>query len=153
MADRNLPYGAFNFVVEMPTGRDSADALGGFSEVTGIGTEMTVAEYRNGNALVNHVQKVPGIFKTNDVTLKRGVVNSADFWGWINEVRRTGPAAKRPNVTITLRDETGAPKQRWQLRNVFPMKYTGPSLNAKGGQDVAMEELVLSAEQIDFEAV
>jgi hypothetical protein len=56
-------------------------------------------------------------------------------------------------VTITLRDETGAPKQRWQLRNVFPMKYTGPSLNAKGGQDVAMEELVLSAEQIDFEAV
>lgn len=153
MADRTLPYGAFNFVVEMPTGRDSADPLGGFSEVTGMGTEMTIAEYRNGNALVNHPQKLPLLHKTNDVTLKRGVVNSEDFWGWVADVRRIGPGAKRPQVVITLRDEAGAPKQRWILRNVFPMKYTGPTLNAKGSQDVAMEELVLSAEQIDFEAV
>ena len=30
------------------------------------------------------------------------------------------------------------------------MKYTGPTLAAKGGGDVAMEELVLSVEGIDF---
>ena len=31
------------------------------------------------------------------------------------------------------------------------MKYTGPTLAAKGGGDVAMEELVLSSEGIDLE--
>ncbi len=153
MAERTLPYGPFNFVVEMPTGRDATQALGGFSEVTGLNTETTVAEYRSGNFPVNHVQKVPGVFKTGDVTLKRGVVNSEDFWAWINDVRRLGPGAKKATVVITLCDEAGAPKQRWILREVFPMKYTGPSLNAKGGQDVAMEELVLAAERIDFQAV
>jgi phage tail-like protein len=152
MADRTIPYGPFNFIVEMPTGRDAADALGGFSEVTGLSTEATIAEYRNGNEPVNHVRKIPGIYKTGDVTLKRGVINSEDFWGWISQVRRTGPAAKR-EVSITLRDEAGAPKQRWILRGVVPMKYTAPSLNAKGGQDAAMEELVLSAELIEFEAL
>jgi hypothetical protein len=30
------------------------------------------------------------------------------------------------------------------------MKYTGPTLAAKGGGDVAMEELVLSAEELVF---
>ena len=32
----------------------------------------------------------------------------------------------------------------------MPMKWTGPTLAAKGGADVAMEELVLSAEKIEF---
>jgi hypothetical protein len=30
----------------------------------------------------------------------------------------------------------------------MPIKWTGPSLTAKGGSDVAMEELVLSVETI-----
>jgi hypothetical protein len=32
----------------------------------------------------------------------------------------------------------------------MPIKWTGPTLAAKGGADVAMEELVLSAEKIEF---
>ena len=34
---------------------------------------------------------------------------------------------------------------------MIPMKYTGPTLAAKGGGDVAMEELVLSAEGMVIE--
>ena len=45
-----------------------------------------------------------------------------------------------------LQDESGKAMQQWKLRNVVPMKYTGPTLAGKGGGDVAMEELVLSAE-------
>lgn len=152
MADRTIPYSAYNFVVEMPTGRDADSVLGGFSEVTGLSTEFAIAEYRNGNSLVNHTQKTTQLFKTADVTLKRGVIDSTDFWDWINDARRNGPAAKR-TVTITLRDETGAGKQRWILRGVLPMKHTPTPLNAKGGQDVAMEELVLAVETVDFESV
>ena len=56
MANRDTPYGAFNFVVNF----DGGDTFGGFSDVSGIGTEITVAEYRNGNEKENHVRKVPG---------------------------------------------------------------------------------------------
>jgi phage tail-like protein len=151
MPDRTTPYGAFNFLVAIDNGRPSNDPLGGFSDVSGISTEMTIAEYRNGNDRENHVRKVPGIHKVGDVTLKRGVVNSQDLWDWIEATRRTGIAAKR-SVVITMLSEAGEPVQSWRLLGVAPMKYTGPTLAAKGGGDVAMEELVLSAEGLDFEA-
>jgi hypothetical protein len=38
------------------------------------------------------------------------------------------------------------------LHGVIPMKYTGPTLAGKGGGDVAMEELVLSAEALSMAA-
>ena len=152
MADRTTPYGAFNFLVNLngPIGEDQP--LGGFSDVSGLGTEITIAEYRNGNERPNHVRKIPGIHKVSDVTLKRGIVNSNDLWSWITQTRNEGVAAKR-TVVITLRDEAGNAVQKWTLGNVVPMKYTGPTLAAKGGGDVAMEEMVLSAESLESEQV
>jgi phage tail-like protein len=149
MPDRVTPYGAFNFLVNVNGPLGPEEPLGGFSDVSGIGTEITIAEYRNGNEPENHVRKVPGIHKVSDVTLKRGIVNSADLWEWIDDVRRNGPVAQR-DVVITLRDEAGRDVEFWTLRGVVPMKYTGPTLAAKGGGDVAMEELVLSAEVLEF---
>ena len=143
MPARNLPYGAFNFLVDLGEG-----AAGGFSDVSGLSTDVTIAEYRNGNDKVNHVHKVPGLHKTGDVTLKRGVISSTDLWNWVRQVRTSGPAARR-NVLITLLAEDGQPVQAWRLLNVVPMRYAGPTLSAKGGGDVAMEELVLSCELIE----
>lgn len=148
---RDTPYGAFNFLVNLNSaGVDPASILGGFSDVSGLGTEMKVAEYRNGNESENHVRKVPGTHTVADVTLKRGIVSSKDLWAWIQAVRVNGPAAKR-DVVITLRDESGKDVQRWKLAGVMPLKYTGPTLAAKGGGDVAMEELSLSVEGLDIE--
>lgn len=151
MPDRTTPYGAFNFLVNLNGPVGPEEPLGGFSDVSGLGTEMTVAEYRNGNDPENHVRKVPGVHKVGDVTLKRGIVSSADLWEWIDATRRTGVLAQR-DVVITLRDESGADVQGWTLRGVIPLKYTGPTLAAKGGGDVAMEELVLSAEALELNA-
>ena len=150
MPDRTAPYGAFNFLVDLngPVGADQP--LGGFSDVSGITTDIKVAEYRNGNEKENHVRKIPGVHAVGDVTLKRGVVNSVDLWQWIQDTRRQGPLAKR-EVVITLLDEAGEGVQVWKLRGVIPMKWTGPTLAGKGGGDVAMEELVLSAEGLEFE--
>ncbi len=153
MPGRITPYGAFNFIVSINgVTPDANEPLGGFSDVAGLSTEITVAEYRNGNEKENHVRKVPGVHKTGDVTCKRGIVNSKDLWAWIEAVRRTGVAAKK-EVVITLRDEAGQGVQSWKLHSVMPSKYTGPTLAAKGGGDVAMEELVLSAEGIEFESL
>jgi phage tail-like protein len=144
---RQVPYGAFNFLVNFA----GSEAFGGFSDVSGLGSEITVAEYRYGNDRENHVRKVPGVHKVADVTLKRGVIDSTSVWQWITETRTTGVLAQK-DVSITLLDEARNPVQTWKLRNVIPMKYTGPTLAAKGGGDVAMEELVLSAEGLEVEA-
>ena len=146
MPDRTSPYGAFNFTVEV-----QGVELGGFSDVSGLGTELTVAEYRNGNEKENHVRKVAGLHKVSDVTLKRGVINSATLWEWVEEARVAGPSAQK-SVVITLQNESHEAVQSWVLRGVIPLKYTGPTLAGKGGGDVAMEEVVLSAEGFTVEA-
>lgn len=151
MADRTTPYGAFNFLVNLNRGVGPDSPLGGFSDVSGLGFEITMAEYRNGNEKENHVRKVVGMHKVPDVTLKRGIVNSSDLWDWVKDTQRKGANDPKTNVSITLRDEEGNAVQTWELLGVVPMKYTGPTLAAKGGGDVAMEELVLSAEGMNLE--
>jgi phage tail-like protein len=151
MAVRDTPYGAYNFVVELNDGSVSSNAVGGFSDVSGISTEFTMMEYRQGNDKQNQVRKVPGLHKAGDVTLKRGIMGVTNFVAWINQVR-LDPTFKR-NVLITLNDELGNPVMRWNLVNARPMKWTGPTLAGKGGSDVAMEELVLSSEGFEFATV
>lgn len=150
MPDRTAPYPAYNYLVDLKSpGRGPAQPLGGFSDVSGLSTEIHISEYRNGNKKVAHVDKIPGSHKTNDVTLKRGIVNSQDLWAWIDATQRTGVNAKR-DVTITLCDEAGTPVQIFKLFSACPMKYTGPTLAGKGAGDVAMEELVLSVENLEI---
>ena len=145
MATRTTPYGAFNFTVSF----DGSESFGGFSDVSGIGNEIAIAEYRFGNDLENHVRKVAGVTKCDDVTLKRGILDSKTLFDWIDQARTQGPDAQK-TVKITLQDEAQNPVQSWLLRGVVPMKYTGPTLAAKGGGDVAMEEIVLSAEKMEL---
>jgi phage tail-like protein len=147
MANRDIPYGAFNYVVAFNNG----ELHGGFSEVSGLGVELTVAEYRNGNDPENHVRKVVGMHKTSDVTLKRGIINSKLMWDWFKAAYTGGPQVK-VNVKVTLLDEERKPVQSWLLRSAVPKSYKGPTLNGKGGDDVAVEELVLAAEGFEIEA-
>lgn len=145
---RDTPYGAYNFIVEFDGNDPATTALGGFSDVSGIGTEITLMEYRQGNDLENHVRKIPALHKSGDVTLKRGIMGQTNFWDWVNETR-TDPTVTR-SVYITLQDEQRNPVLKWLLRNARPMKWTGPTLAAKGGSDVAMEELVIASEGFEF---
>jgi phage tail-like protein len=145
---RDTPYGAFNFLVELNDGSSSSSAIGGFSDVSGLGTEITLMEYRQGNDKENRVRKIPGLHKAADVTLKRGIMGTTNFWQWVSETR-TSPNTQR-NVLITLNDEQGNPVLSWKLINARPLKWTGPTLAGKGGSDVAMEELVIASEGFEF---
>ena len=144
MADRTTPFPAFNFTVSF----DGNEEFGGFSDVSGIMTELTIAEYRNGNDKQNYVQKVQLMTKTGDVTCKRGLIDASLVWAWIRQARTDGPAAKR-TVVVTLLNEKRDPVQKWTLGGCLPLKWTGPTLAGKGGGEVAMEELVLSCESLD----
>jgi phage tail-like protein len=152
MSDRTVPYLGFNFIVALQSG-GGTDVMGGFSDVSGLQTEITVAEYRSGNFAENHVQKMPSVYKSGDVTLKRGLMRNTDCYSWLEAIRTTGVAAKRASIVITLQDETHNPVLSWTLRSVMPLKMSGPTLAAKGGADVAMEEIVLSVERVEFNLV
>lgn len=149
---RENPYGAFNFLISL--GGEQGDGgegniIGGFSDATIGGQEIHYSEYRNGNDRVNTSRKVPGTFKNDDVTLKRGLVGSLDLFNWMKGVR-DGKADPR-TVTITLLDEARQSVARWSLRNAQPKKWTGPTLAAKGGGEVAMEEISFVHEGIEYQ--
>jgi phage tail-like protein len=110
--------------------------------------DVSYSEYRNGNEKVNTARKIPNTHKLDDVTLKRGLVGSDDLFQWIKTVR-DGTADPR-QVTITLMDEARQPVAAWSLHNAQPKKWTGPTMAAKGGGEVAMEELHLVHEGIEY---
>ena len=149
MANRIVPYPQYNYLVNINSDRDPNRALGGFSEVSGIKTELHISEYRDGNDTANYVHKYSGMHTTADVTLKRGVVDTTDLWTWITDTRTNGASAQR-DVTITLRDEANNPVQIFKLYSVTPKGYTSPALMGKGTGDVAIEELVLAPETIEI---
>ena len=145
---RDNPYGAFNFLVSLGTGNETS-VIAGFSDVSGLGTEINYSEYRNGNDPVNTVRKVANTFKQEDVTLKRGLVGSTDLFQWVKSVREGNTDPR--SVTITVLDEARNPVATFKLRNAQPKKWVGPTLAAKGGGEVAMEELHLTHEGIVYE--
>jgi phage tail-like protein len=147
---RENPYAAFNFLVALGDRQgDGTQTIGGFSDVSGLGVDVEYAEYRNGNEKFNTARKVPGTHKNDDVTLKRGLIGSDDLFAWLTTVREGSADARQ--VTITLLDEARQPVATWTLRNAQPKKWTGPTLAAKGGGDVAMEELSLVHEGIEYQ--
>jgi len=148
---RDNPYGAFNYIVALGGSQgdgSEGSVIGGFSDVSGLGVEVSYSEYRNGNEKFNTVRKVPNTHKVDDVTLKRGLVGSTDLFEWLKTVR-DGTADPR-NITVTLLDEARQTVATWSLRNAQPKKWTGPTLAAKGGGEVAMEELSLVHEGIEY---
>jgi phage tail-like protein len=150
---RERPYVQFNFLVNLGDGTDINLPDAGFQEISGIGMEVTVSEYRNGNEKENSVRKITGLNKSTDVTMKRGVIGSLKLYNWLHLIRNgdnTSPLAVR-TVTIQLQNEDHTQiVQTWKLLRARIIKHTSGPLNAKG-TDVAMEELVLAYERLEMD--
>ncbi len=149
---RGRPYLNFNFLVDLGMGNaggTDTSFQAGFQECSVIGTEVTVAEYRNGNARYNNVMKITGINKSQDLTLKRGCGASVHLYKWLDQIR-TGDQLARRTVTIHLQSEDHKSVMSWKLKEARPTKINFGSFNAKG-TDVLMEELVLAYEQLELD--
>jgi len=147
---RTNPYVQFNFLVDLGDGTGTEGPQAGFQELSGIGMEVTVAEYRNGNSKENSVTKVTGLNKATDVTMKRGVIGSLNLYQWLDQIRNGDQNATR-TVTIQLQSEDHTEVvQTWKLLRARITKHTSGPFNAKG-TDVAMEELVLAYERLEME--
>jgi phage tail-like protein len=146
---RDRPYVQFNFLVDLGTGTTEGPEAG-FQEMSNIGMEVTVAEYRGGNEKENSVRKITGLNKATDVTLKRGVIGSLNLYNWLNDIRNGNQNAMR-TVTISLQNEDHTQVvQTWKLLRARIIKHVSGPLNAKG-TDVAMEELTIAYERLEME--
>jgi|CXWJ01.1.fsa_nt_gi phage tail-like protein len=139
---RDDPFSAFNFLVEI----DSV-TVAGFSEVGGLDTTTDPIEYRNGNENTT-VRKLPGLSKYSNITLKRGYTNSPELWLWRKRV--IDGQTQRVSGAIVLLNEARQEALRWNFREGWPTKWTGPAMNAKNNE-VAIESLEIAVEHIELE--
>jgi len=147
---RDRPYVQFNFLVDLGDGTGTEGPDAGFQEISGIGMEVTVSEYRNGNSKENSVMKITGMNKSTDVTMKRGVIGSLRLYRWLDQIRNGDQNAFR-TVTVQLQNEDHTTVvQTWKLLRARIIKHTSGPMNAKG-TDVAMEELVVAYERLEME--
>jgi phage tail-like protein len=146
---RDRPYVQFNFHVNLGDGVTNTPQAG-FQEISGIGMEVSITEYRPGNYAFNNVIKTAGLNKATDVTMKRGVIGSLDLYKWLDDVRSGSNAGLR-TVTIELKSEDRTTTvQTWRLVNARLQKHQSGPFSAKG-TDVALEELTISYERLEME--
>jgi len=93
--------------------------------------------------------KMPGLQKSGNVTLKRGIfAKDNKFFDWYQAIKRN--TAKRSTVTIKLLDESGNPTMTWKLANAWPTKVSSSDLNASGNE-VAVESIELAHEGLTID--
>jgi phage tail-like protein len=140
------PVGELRFTVTLPKGVE----LGRFRECTGLAAEIEVKDYNEGG-VNDFVHKLPTRMKYPNLVLKRGVTYEDALLKWLWSVQQK---VVRGDVTIKLMgpdlDQSGV--RTWTFRNAFPIKWTGPNLNA-GSNQIATETLEIVHTGLDVSAV
>jgi len=145
---RNDPLRNFRYVLVI----DSI-AQAGFSEVTIPESSTEAIDYREGNQ-PPHVQKLSGLTKYGNITLKWGLTtsgNALQLYQWYRAISDGFIRDQRKTVAIEVQDEAGRPAARFVISDAWPVKYDPSDLNAKGNE-VIIETLELANEGIRREA-
>ena len=79
----------------------NGQAVGGFTEVSGLALDTNVVDYRDGNDASLPTRKAPGRQAFESITLQRGVVHDAGFSAWLKQPRT------RRHLTIERYDPAG----------------------------------------------
>jgi phage tail-like protein len=125
------------------------DAEVAFQEVSGLDIEAQIIEYRAGNSKTFSTVKMPGLQKSGNITMKKGVFKSDNaLFDWFKEIKMN--VIKRKALTISLLDESASPTMVWKVQNAFPTKITGTDLKADGNE-VAVETVEIAHEGLSIE--
>jgi phage tail-like protein len=111
-----------------------------FTEMSGLQLETTVTEYEEGGNN-GFIHRLPGRSKVGNLTLKRGITDSNDFFKWYLDILQ-GKITTR-NVSVVMYDAEGTQVARWNFANAFPVKWVGPQF-AADGKSAAVETLELA---------
>ena len=140
LGDRKDPYRTYNFRVEI-----DGITRAGFRECSGLDTSQDPIDYREGTDALT-TRKLPGLVKYSSISLKWGITDDTELWAWRKQAM-DGKVARK-NGSIVLMDPSGEEKLRWNFREGWPTKWTGPSFNATGNE-VAIETLEIVHEGVE----
>jgi phage tail-like protein len=138
--DRKDPYHGFRFIVQI-----DGITRGGFRECSGLDSSQDPVEYREGNEPLR-ARKLPGLNKSSNISLKRGVTDDKDLWIW--RKKAIDGKVDRKNGSIILMDDAGEEKTRWNFVDGWPTKWTGPTFNATANE-VAIETMDIAHEGVE----
>lgn len=119
---------------------DDYGSLGSWTKCEGLAVEHEVQEYQEGG-MNDYVHRLPGRRKYPTIKLTRPLdPDSATVARWVTSV---SPGFQRTQAAIAALDAGGTVICRWNLSDVYPIKWTGPTLDV-GGNQVATESLELA---------
>lgn len=141
--DRLDPYAGYNFRVEI-------DGLtrAGFKTCSGLELNQNAGTYREGTDPTLGMRKIPGMVSSSDISLGRGITKDRELWDWMQAAR--GGNVSRRNMSVVLMNDAGKEVVRWNFRNAWPIKWSGPSLDATS-DEFAMESLDITHEGIEVD--
>jgi len=139
----NHPYPGFHFLVEV-----AGFTQAGFSEVGQLSSSVDVIEYREGSDKTAAARKFPGLRKTGEVVLRRGITGSNELYAWFATIN--GGQVEKRDVAISLLNEAHEPVMRWLLTDAWPRSYVAGPFNAMGST-VAIEQLVLVFDSLQLQ--
>ena len=143
-SEKLWPISKFYFTVDLGGGMKNAS----FQEVSGLDVEAQIIEYRHGDSKIFSNQKMPGLVKFGNVTLKKGIlIKDNQFFEWYKTINMN--TVKRVPVTIKLLDEGGNATMVWTLQNAWPTKITGTDLKSDGNE-VAVETIEIAHEGLEI---
>ncbi len=99
-----------------------------FSEVTGLGGEIEVEDYKEGGTN-EFVHKLPKITKYNNLVLKSGMTDSTYLYDWFEKIAN-GTVEPR-QIVITLKDSEDKALKTWRFKDAFPVKISATDFNSQ----------------------
>lgn len=124
----------------------AAVVLGGFSEASGLESEIQVEERRAGG-VNDRVFQFPGPASFPHLILTRGIGFSEDLYLWHEQFLR-GQGVRRHGM-VFLANELRVPIKAWKFEHGIPVKWSGPALNA-GSSTLAIEKLEIAHEHMSL---
>jgi phage tail-like protein len=119
---------------------DGHVSLGSWSKCEGLAVEYEVLEYQEGGRN-DYVHRLPGRRKYPNIKLTRPL--NRDSRAVATWVSGQATKVKRHNAQIALLDPLGTVVCQWSVIEAYPIKWTGPTLDAAGNQ-IALETLELA---------
>lgn len=121
---------------------------GTFDVLENLKAKIDVVEYQDGDSPV--LRKRPGRTSYENVTLKKGTVDSAVLWKWWSDV--SDGKFKTRTVSITLLNKHGKPALQWQLSGCWPCEwqFCAQQINHEKPTVVMVEAITFVVEKIKF---
>lgn len=134
ISDAINPVAGFRFGIEL-----GGQKVAWFTECSGLSVERQVLPQEEGG-VNDYVHQLPDRIKYTRVTLKRGIADET-LWQWFQDGLYDGKVSRKA-VSILLYNLDRTQVKRWNLREAFPVKWSGPDLKTDSS-GVAIESLEL----------